>query len=274
MSYASEEISQQDGNPVLLFTFARGSTVWRYVMGPQSFSWGGHSFVPEAIGCGGFNFTGDIPKDPLTITLPITNALAATFLPTAPDAVTTVTVFRTSYTATPDGETVWKGRVLSVSTSIATMILTCEPVFVSMRRLGLRETYQRLCRHMLYGAGCNVSAAAHAVAVTVTAVAGADVTVSGFLTFNYVQGTIKALDGTVRMIVGQNTAGTVLTLMRPVQSLVDSIAAHPGGFSATIYPGCSKTLSVCSGTFGNAGNFGGFTGITGINPMTGISNVF
>lgn len=273
MSYAAEEVSQQDGNPVLLFTFARGSQVWRYTTRSTVFTNHVYEYTPEVITTSPFMRSGEVPKDSLQVMLPITNPMAAAFLSYSPNAVTTVTVFRTSNTDVVGGEIVFKGRVLSSSTTVATVTLNCENVFTSMRRMGLRQTYQRYCRHMLFGPGCNVDPAAFATSVTITGVVGSTVTLYGPLDDIYLGGNIKASDGTLMMIV-EKPSGNVLTLMRPVIQLLSDMATYPTGFTATVYRGCDKSTATCRGVFNNIGNFGGFPGITGINPFSGSSNVF
>jgi uncharacterized phage protein (TIGR02218 family) len=272
MSYAVVDTSRQDGNPALLYTFNRGSAAWYYIAAPSQFLFDGHYYLPEVISSSPIASTGEVPKDTVTITLPITNALAASFLAWAPDEVTTVSIFRTHFTTTPDGLPAWTGRVLSVATSIATVTLTCEHVGTSVRRMGLRQLYQRTCRHMLYGLGCNVDKSAYAYLANIFSVDRNLITVLSTGTLpNFVGGTILASDNTLRMIVAQS-AGNVLTLMRPVQALIADFAAYPGGFTSTLYPGCDKSTTTCRDKFGNLGNYGGFPGITGINPT--VSNVF
>jgi uncharacterized phage protein (TIGR02218 family) len=272
MTYSTLDVSQQASAPVLLYQFVRGSTTWRYVALPAEFTALGYAWTPEVINGGNVASSGDVPKDTVSITLPITNAMAAAFLAYAPDEVTTVTIWRTHYDDPTNGLVIWKGRVLTVSTTVATVTLTCEPVFVSLRRMGLRQTYQRACRHMLFGPGCNVDPDAWELEVTVEGVSANVVTIAETLPDGYVGGTLKASDGTIRMIVAQNAK--VLTLMRPVAQLATDFAAHPGGFAALVYLGCDKSTSTCRDTFENLGNFGGFPGITGYNPMSGTSNVW
>jgi uncharacterized phage protein (TIGR02218 family) len=272
MSYRVVDTSRQDGNPALLYTFNRGAAAWYYIAGPSAFLFNGHSYLPEVISSSPIVNTGDVPRDPVSITLPITNALAVSFLVGAPDEVTTLSIFRTHYTEAPDGVEEWFGRVLSVSASLATVTLVCEPIGTSMRRMGLRPVYQRTCGHMLYGPGCNVDKNLYAYSAAITLVNRNLVTVFSIGTLdNFVGGNIKASDGTLRMIVAQSSTN-VLTLMRPVQALIADFAAHPGGFTATLYPGCDKSTTTCRDKYHNLGNSSAFPGITGINPT--VSNVF
>jgi hypothetical protein len=273
MSYAALDISEQDAQPVLLFAFLQGSYAWYYCTGSTDVTYGGHTYTHVPLLPGSIAKTSDVPKDTLEIKLPITNAFAAAFLAYTPDAVTTVTVRRLHY-GDVDAQAIiaWKGRVLAHVASLGTLTLICEPVFSTLRRLGLRQTYQRLCRHVLGGLGCNVNRALYSSTQTVVALSGVDVTFAAPLPADYTGGTILAVDGTQRMIVAVGTSS--VQLMRPVKSLADSLLAHPAGFTVTLYQGCDRSTAMCESRFGNIGCFGGFPGIPWINPMTNTTSVF
>jgi len=245
MSFDSLEVSQQDSAPVLCYQFVRGSDVWRYTALPAAFTALGSTWQPEAIESGAISSTGEVPKDAVNIKMPIGNAMVAALLAYTPDAVTTVTIFRTHYDDPTNGLAVWKGRILSVAASVAEVTLACEPVFTSLRRLGLRQVYQKKCRHALFSPGCGVNPNTYRHAVTVVGVSGVTVTLSAD-PGNYIGGNINAPDGSLRMIVGQT--GSILTIMRPVQSLAQSMVDNPGGFTAHVYPGCDRTTAMCRDT--------------------------
>lgn len=273
MSYGALDTSEQDGQPVLLFLFLQGAYAWYYCTGSSDVVYDGHTYSHTPILPGSFAKTGDVPKDTLEIQLPVTNPFASSFLVYPPDEVTTVTVRRIHY-GDLDGQAVviWKGRILSHSAAQGTITLACESVFVSLRRSGLRQTYQRLCRHRHGSLGCNVDRDLYSAEYTVTALSGVTVTFSSALTEDYTGGTLLASDGTQRMItaVGTNT----VTLMRPVKALVDSLIAHPTGFAVTLFQGCDRSTAMCKDRYGNIGNHGGFPGIPWINPMTNTTSVF
>jgi len=272
VSYESIDTSVQDADPVLLFQFTRAGTTWRYCALPVAFTALGETWLSAVVSLSdSLKQSGDISKNDVNVTLPISNAMAAAFIAYALDAVTSLTIFRTYYSNPTVGRAAWKGRVLSSSVAIATVTLNCESVFTSARRMGLRQVYSRKCRHVLYGPGCNVNRALHAVAVTVNNVTANKVTCD-VLYATYTGGSIKAADGTLRRIIGQ--AGYVLTLMRPVPSLIQQFADNPGGFASTLYPGCDKSTVTCRDVFHALGNHGGFAGINGVNPMDGVTNAF
>jgi hypothetical protein len=269
MSYASQDVSVQDGMPIYLFQFVQGATTYRYCALPVSVSYNGYTWLPGGVIPDKFTISNDIPKDVLSLKLPIDNPLATTFLGYAPDCITSVTVYHAQF---DDLEAVvyWKGRVSGSTASRTVVTLECEPVFSSLKRPGIRATYSRTCRHALFGRGCNLVAADYAVSATATAVNRNLVTVPLAAAVNYLGGTIKVPDGTVRTIMAQN--GAVLTMMSRVKSLEAAIAASPSGVGVTIYTGCDHSIEACR-TRGNVGNFGGFVGIPLINPMNGTTPV-
>ena len=271
MSYQSLEESQQDAQPTLLFKFLQSSSAWYYYAGNSAFLFGGHWYQPEAILCDSLKSTSNVPKDSLEIKLPVGNTLADLLLAYAPEAVTTVTIYRLHHDDS-ENRTAWKGRVLSYTAALGTLTIVCESVFASMRRLGLRQTYQRLCRHVLGGPGCNVNLASYSSEQTVLALSGAQVTFADLLPVDYTRGTLVAPDGTICTIssVGSN----FVRLLRPSKALVDSLAANPSGFTVTLRQGCDRSTGMCAARYNNIGNHGGFPGIPWINPMTNVSSVF
>lgn len=271
MSYLSVDTSQQDARPVLLFMFMQGAQTWYYWPGPVPFLHDGHSYLPAATLPGEIENTGDVPKDALTIELPIDNPFTAQCLAYTADAVTTLTVFR-KHADGDDAEIEWKGRVLGQSASVATLKLTCESIFASMRRLGIRQTYQRLCRFALGDDDCGVDREAYSATLTVLAVVGSKVTFSATLAVDYKRGMLLAPDGSSRMIV--DTGSNFIVLMRPMQSLADSLVAQPTGFTVKLYQGCDRSTTMCAERFNNIGNSGAFPGIKWVNPMTNVSSVF
>ncbi len=274
MSYAAKDQSEQAALPILLFMFVQGASEWDLTSAPVeitgrvSKTWTPAVILPEE-----FSHTGEIAKDALQLQLPLAHSLSQTFVLDPPDVVTTLTVYRTHY---DDAEAVvyWKGRVVDTSISGSVMHFECESIFSRLRRVGASPSWSKTCRHALFGDGCRLQAASFAETVTVTGVAGA----GAILTIteaaghaDMVGGTFKAPDGTIRWIIGHD--GTTVTIMRRVRSLIADLAASPGGFAATVYPGCDHSFATCRDTYANEANFGGFVGMPDLNPMGG-NNVF
>lgn len=276
MSYAAKETGQESSQPIKLYTFTRGTETWRYVARTQGFIASGDTYAPEVISVGNIAQTGNVPKDAVEVTLPKTNALAASFLGIMPGAVTVLTI-RQAHVDEPDDSIVeWTGRVMKATASVATVKLTCESPFAAVKRPGLRQVYSRLCRHRFGGDGCFVDILALKVILAVQSVAGAMVTLATAPAANY-EGGLFGLLGTgddmseLRTVVHQD--GAVLYLSRPSTSLVAQFAAHPEGFAAIGIAGCNRSIAACI-SHGNLGNFGGFPGIPYLNPTNQITSVF
>lgn len=266
MTYAAQEVTAEDGAPTLLFLFTQGSSTWRLTNHATALTLLSQSWLSAAITVSRICQSGEMAKNLMTVKLPSDHSLSATFLGGSPDVSTSLTIYRSHLTdLAAEAIVVWKGRVVRSMAAGRSVSLECEPVFSSLRRQGLTQTYSRTCRHALFGAGCRLAAASFAVAVNVVSVSGVTVgidVVPGLP--DLTGGTFKAPDGTVRMIVRH--VGVVLTLMRPIRSLAAEMVEHPTGFAATVYRGCDKSPSTCRDTFANLANFGGFPGIPRVNP--------
>ena len=115
--------------------------------------------------------------------------------------------------------------------------------------------YQAPCMWSLYSAGCGVSKAAHALAVT--AGAGSDrgtivcgVTGQGVYDLGEIIGVTGANAG-LRRTVKRHTAGA-LQLSHPLP------ATPAAGDTFTAWKGCDKTRGTCAGRFANEARFKGF----------------
>lgn len=283
MSYASKDYSAQDGAPVHLFLFTQGLLTWRYTTAAQPVIALGYEWEPSSLTNGAVNQSNDMVKDTLSIQVPRDYSLAETFLAYVPDTITSVTMYRGHLTAPGEFIVYWKGRVASFKATGDSVSLECEPIFTSLRRPGLRARFQKSCRHALYGRGCRLNSEDWATSLLCTATSGANVTVPGAasLPVGYlIGGMLRSPDGVLRYIV--NHVGDQVTLMRPVKSLVEAVAAagygrsygeYYGGVAVKLYPGCNHTTAECTARFNNLDNYGGFPWIPIKNPFGGSSIV-
>lgn len=282
MSYEIYENSVQDGDPVSRFVFAVGDTIYAYTTEPNIVSDSNYTFTPAAIKMGEVSQTNEMAKDPLELEFHRDVTFAQLFLGGVPEQVTTVTVFRGHLGDTSEEfQFYWKGRVAGASVSGDVVRIDCENIFTSMRRPGLRARYQKRCRHALYQSGCGVSSALYASVSSVTAASGFTITIDELDSNNsnidsneanpdyYVGGMVETNDGATRYIVNQS--GNVLTLIRPLQSLIDDVNDSVGGAEVTLYPGCDHTTDTCISKFDNLLNYGGFPYIPSKNPFGTLS---
>ena len=236
-------------------------TLWASSDAPVVY--GGETYAPAAISRGDPESSNELSKADLTVTVSIDNTIARGWMQSSLDSLITLTVLTKE---DDDVTVVWKGRLASIKPADATIELLLESVFTSLRRPGLRQKYQRVCPHVLYGKGCNLNKAGFAVAGTATAISGASMTISAAASYPvgyFTYGMLETAAGVYRMIT--NHSGSSITLVRPVD--------FDGDFNVIIYPGCDRTVTTCNDKFGNRDNFGGFPYIPLKNPFNGSSIV-
>lgn len=263
--------------PAELYRFVQGTTVWTYTSADAPIDYNGETYTAVPIGRGELEQSGEIARAGLSVSVARDNPVGAQFLAYAPDALTTLTVYRQEGATTA---VLWKGRVMAAKANGSEIELTCESVFTSLRRQGLRARYQRPCRHALYGRGCRLNQASFADAgLLLSAVAGVTLTVpdadaqpDGW----YFGGMAESPGGVLRFVVGHT--GATITLAQPIEGLVsvgygESYGTHYGGEVITLYPGCDRTRETCEIKFNNLVNYGGWPFMPTRNPFDSNSIV-
>ncbi|MGY6535288.1 MAG: phage BR0599 family protein [Pararhodobacter sp.] len=284
MPYAAIESSVSDSRPYFLYQFTEGTQVWRFTSRAAAWTSAGSgggaiSWAPAAVAHGDVVQTGEIERGRLELTWPLSHPFARRFLAPMGHEPVVLTIFR-GHEQLP-GETVahWKGRVMGAEVEGQRIVLTCESVFSTLRRAGVRAKYQRLCRHALYGRGCGLDIGAHWTSGTVAAVAGsaASVTIPEAATQpdGWFRGGVLRFGPHLGFITGH--AGSTLSLSRPMPALaaaltapeLDPVTGDPLPVLVDLAPGCDLRASTCATKFGNLLNFGGFPEIPGRNPFGG-----
>lgn len=121
-----------------------------------------------------------------------------------------------------------------------------------------RNLFQPSCRWTLFDAGCTLSAAAFAVAGTISAGSTAGV----------IKSTLAAATGDYNLGRIVFTSGVNVGVTRSIKTYTNGspsivipavpLPVAPGvGDAFTIYPGCDKTQSRCTTRFSNIANYGG-----------------
>ncbi len=255
--------------PRELYRFVEGVTIWTLTSSDKSIVYNTETYIPEAISRTEAENKNELSKANIQVKLDISNEMARRWLTESIDAIVSLTVF-----SQDEGATVvlWKGRLASIKPESNTITLVFESVFTSMRRPGLRKKFQRTCPYVHYGEGCNLDKEAWDVSGTVSAISEISVVMpvaAGYANGYFTSGMIEAPDGTLRFITSH--VGSTLTLIRKVQSIIDGFTTlGPGNMTLRIFPGCDRSLSVCS-FFGNLGNNGSFPYIPTKNPFGGSS---
>lgn len=261
MTYTAVDTSVQDGKPVELYKFTMGATSWLGCTGMATRIYLTDEYEPMVVSRSQVQASQEFGRSDLSVDIPHDHPMALLFTTGYPTQRVNLTIFR-NHVGDAEFITYWRGRVVSATIRNERCTLKCEPIFSTLRRIGLRAVYQIQCRHALYERGCELDRTNFDVVTTVQAVAANVLTVTAagaqadnYFTMGYVQTALGA-----RMIVAHS--GTSLTLNAPIPGLVatDSI---------TLYPGCDLTLETCTAKFSNDLNYGGFRWIPTKNPFQG-----
>lgn len=151
------------------------------------------------------------------------------------------------------------GRVGSVTPSRNTIALAIVSDLVLLQKQMPRNLYQPGCLHNLYDAGCTLNRASFTVSGTIQAGS----TASSFATDLTPRAAHYFELGAITFTSGVN-AGVVRTVKSydNTTAIIVPTAALPvapaTGDTFTIYPGCDKLQSTCSGKFANLAHFRGF----------------
>lgn len=260
MSYQSVEQSVQDGDPVELMRIAIGLETLAYTSAAKPVIHEGLEYKPAPVLSERISQTRDVNREGMKLQWPRTHSFASRMLASPPDEAVTITILRKHVT---DGgfATIFKGRIIGASATNNGITTEIESIYTSIKRAGLRATYQTLCRHALYSGGCGLIKGQWATDMTVSVVSKNILTIpnavqkpSGY----YTAGIIRK--GVIQKQIADHTGDTI--------TLVDIFPGLKNGALVTLYPGCDLRYDTCLNKFNdNTDNFGGFTAIPGRNPF-------
>lgn len=258
---------QRTGEPVgRISSFA-------YTDSARPFTFKGVTYQPVPISCGTINASGKLDKSTFEVRLPRTAGIADLFRAYPPSQPVTLIV-RQGHINDADQEflVAWAGRVLSSKREGNEVIFACEPTSSSLRRPGLRRSYQFGCPHALYGPGCH--APKQPQTGVVSAINSLDVTLAPgwngpFAAVKFAQGLMEwdTPEGTreIRRILRIN--GNTVTISGMLRGLAVSD-------SVTMLLGCAHTTADCLDLHNNIHNFGGCPTIPLKNPLSPGANNF
>jgi uncharacterized phage protein (TIGR02218 family) len=280
VTYETAELSVEGGQPFFLYEFNTPDTTYRFTSLSYQHTVNSEVWSPYPVKHSAVKQTNEISKNTVKITMPLGNDLTDLFKGYVPDFIITVNVHR-GHEGETDTELYWKGRLTTHDLSNDNISFSCDSVFTSLKRYGIRARYTRACRHTLYDRGCNLEKANFSYTSYLGQVNGLLVVApnneaDGFFT----GGIIEFEDGSARFI--SNHSGDILTINYKSKYINETNQSVGYGLSygevygakpITIYPGCDKTLTTCDTKFDNKLNNGGFKWIPSTNPMGGSSIV-
>ena len=138
MSFDTRERSIQDGRPVELYTFTREGAVWRYTSGDRDRVLLGETYLARALRRTEIESTAEKARLGIRVTAPRSLEVADLYRVSPPTQV--VTLLLQQYHE-GDGEvaTLWTGRIMAVAFQGLQAEISLEPIYTSIRRIGLRR---------------------------------------------------------------------------------------------------------------------------------------
>lgn len=277
MSYDDFETSRAKGGPVNLFLLRYGSAAnsyFAYTDAEQQIVRDSITYRPITISRGKISVSGTLDKATMEVRATRQSEIGELFLFYPPPDVVSIVIFQ-GHLKDPASEYLvgWSGRVTSAKRTDTEVVLSCEPVATSMKRVGLRQNYQFSCTVDLYGSRCGANKAAATIERELLSVAPNSVTLaSGWVTpeeaQKYIGGMVEWLnpagDREYRTIL-RMTADRILTLSGPTQHLTS-------GSVVSVVKGCPRTMVGCL-DHDNIHNFRGCPFIPTVNPI-GNANQF
>lgn len=260
MTIATVETTIQSIQSGRLYQFDRSANVvWRYTSADRKISHLAQDWLPQPISDNGVRMTGEASADTLEIVVPASLPVAQLFRATPPSEEVFVTIY--DYDAgEQDADVCWVGSVSAARfDGPGQATLSCDSLSASMRREGLRLSYERSCPHSVYDGQCGVDKAQHALVCTVSALTGTGVTLSAPVPplAPYQYGACEwDADGTTEMRGIDTVSGTTVQLIGGTYGLAV-------GMTVTLYPSCDGLRSTCNDFFGNLLNHGGFPHMPG-----------
>lgn len=275
MSYADKENSVQEGSPFFLYEFIRDGVTYRFVDLPEDgdYSATGNSetWTNLTITHDSYSLSEEVAKSNLKVTLPLDGDFAEDLKNWAPESKTYFTLYR-GHIGESDYLIYWKGRVISQSFDEQTITIKCESIYTSLKRSGLRSTYTRTCRHILYSNGCGLNAEDFKIEGSLDNVNSiVEIELSNISSYDdgYLSGGFAVFpDGSERTILTH--VGSIITLSRTSKYLQEDYTI---GDLISVYPGCDKLRATCKSKFSNQINYGGFPWVPDENPIDGSSIV-
>lgn len=229
MTFAAQETSRTDGNPVLLYEFSKtGETTLRYVQGKTDLVVGADTYVASGIKAGSPRHAARIQLEDVQVVFPASED---------PDlqgewTFTIKAMHRTD--GANEVVTIWTGFTGRPTRRWTTVTYTVQNIRAKQNFIRAVNTAERKCQHTIYDPRCAVNKATFTTTGNVTNVASNVLTVTeaGAQADGYYDGGILTFDGVDYYI--NNHTGTSLVMKDVVPGL-----SAPG--TADIAPGCDRT---------------------------------
>lgn len=267
MAFDDKENSREAGQPVRLYLFTRGPLNFAYTTADRDVTVANRTFKSVPIEDGGIQFTGQAAADDVTVTLPANTEVAQLYQAVAPADEVSATVWDWHY-GVDDYRVVFVGSVASCSmTTPYSSEITLRSLTASLDASGIKLAWGRACNYALYDKNCKVAPENYKTSGRVAALDGLNITVTqasqypdGYFSGGYLEWTSST--GVVERRGIRIHSGSSL-------SILAGTAGMSANLNVTIYPGCTRTTTVCNTKFNNLPNYGGAPALPGRSPFDG-----
>lgn len=263
MTYDAAEKSIYGAQPVELYRFTRGLTIWTYTTADVPIVYNDETYTPQTMRRGELAQNSENDNAVLDLFLDPSIDIAAQFVSGGTPSPTNVTLIRRHRDDATVGEqaVLFLGQIGSVEFNIGEAHFVCVPFQRALQRKVPRILYQTTCNHMLYDQFCTINPAGFTFPGAISAIAGRVLTVpdasakpDGYYNGGYVR------DGNNFAFI-QTHVGTQLLLLNLPPSFTI-------GDAVTTTAGCDRRQSTCIAKFANLPNFMGWPYIPDLNPYT------
>lgn len=278
MTFNALHESIQDSEPREFCEITHGSTTYRIAFGNRDLVVGSTIYTAEPSARGEIEPAGAGKPSTVSVTLPINHAFVKRYLQqaTPPKSITCVITCAQSDGST---EQQWTGYVQGISVdddNTEATFRVLSRAAKTMLRVLPTVTAGRKCPLVWGGTRCGVTKASYAVTANVLLIDGykvrvnlSTVLVSDPYRAKWARGgELKhAASGETMTILEQDDLSPGVSTIA-VLTLQAQVIGMQVGDSVTVYPGCSREISECSGKYANKNRFGGFPQLPTQNPFT------
>lgn len=261
------ESIQQEPMPKF-YLFQSGNTIERYTSYSKSLEFLGNTYTSASITHGGLQNNIEFASISLTITTPITPAIAK-YIPNQPIVPVNITIYRSHIDYLDQYEVFFKGKIKYVQMKGLLASAKCERKNRILTTKIPKIINQSFCNHDIYDDygvyGCRVDEALYKRTAEVISISGSDITYAftdggGSVAAGYFQlGKINF--GSDYRLITTHSSPNILGIHIPFDSSFEE------GSEFTVAPGCDGSADTCINVFNNLRNRTAMPYIPSTNPV-------
>jgi hypothetical protein len=283
MTYISQEISTEQGQPIELYMFSQrgGANIITYTSADTEITYDGRLYIPVSIKRSSPKLSQKASSGSLTITMPRSDPFVQRYLQGQPPLPDTVQIFRAHTTDGIDPEfiTFFDGDVAIVKFKEDKAECTLTTLSSRLTSSIPKRTYSWACNHILYDAQCQVGRETYRTDAIVTDIddGGLAAAIADHPDWSGPSLSARvALDGTFfgggmaiwqdprgvqsRTILGHDTVNNILFFQVAFDTLAPTTRLQ-------LYAGCLHSPQGCVERFNNIEHYGGFPFVPSTNPF-------